>query len=170
MQSDTTTAYGTVSRLLHWSMAALFAFMLFTAAAWNINEDYFSLVAYHKSAGFVLMLLAVLRAVWAFANRRRRPPSALPAKLGHAALYVLMLAVPFVGLLRQYGRAKDGLEVFGITVLPAAAEKIQWMTQIGNAVHGKLGWLLFALAAGHIVAAVVHQIKGEKIINRMIGK
>ena len=30
--------------------------------------------------------------------------------------------------------------------------------------------VLFALALGHIVMAVVHQAKGEKIINRMIGK
>ena len=49
---DTQQYYGTISRLLHWSMAAAFAVMLFTAAMWNFNEDYFSLMGLHKSVGF----------------------------------------------------------------------------------------------------------------------
>lgn len=170
MKPDTATTYGTVSRLLHWTMAAAFAFMLFTALAWTVDEDYFSLMAYHKAVGFILMLLIVIRTVWAAVNLRRRPHSGLPVKLGHALLYLLMLAVPFIGLLRQYGNARGSLEIFGFSVMPSAPEKIEWMVKIGGLAHGKLGWLLFALAAGHILMAVLHQLKGEKIINRMIGK
>lgn len=49
---DTPQYYGTLSRFFHWLMAAMFAFMLCTAAMWNINEKYYSLMGYHKSVGF----------------------------------------------------------------------------------------------------------------------
>lgn len=166
---DNPLFYGTVSRLLHWLMAILFAFMLFTAAAWTYDEEYFGLMDYHKAVGFVLMWLVCVRLVWAIINLRRRPQGHILVKLGHGALYLLMVAVPLVGLLRQYGSARGSLDIGGITLLPASPERIDWMVQLGKQ-HGTLAWLLFVLIAGHIVAAVAHQIKGEKIINRMAGK
>lgn len=169
MHQDNSQYYGTISRLLHWGMAACFTFMLFTAVMWRINEDYYSLMAYHKSVGFILMVLAVVRLLWTALNMRHRPESNIVVKLGHLALYALMVLVPAVALLRQYGSAKSALDVFGVTVLPTAPEKIEWMAQVGNQWHGVLAWTLFVLVAGHIVMAIVHQIKGEKIINRMAG-
>lgn len=162
--------YGTLSRFFHWLMAAMFAFMLCTAAMWNINEKYYSLMGYHKSVGFLLLVLVALRLVWALANWRNRPHGSLAVKLGHAALYVLMAAVPVVAMIRQYGSARGDLEVFGITVMHKIEQPIEWMTQLGNAAHGKLAYLLFVLAFGHIAMAVLHQLRGEKIINRMAGK
>lgn len=168
MIPDQTRAYGSVSRFLHWLMAAGFAFMLFTAAAFNIDDRYFSLMDYHKSVGAALLLLAAVRLVWALSNARRRPAAALPVKIGHGLLYLLMLAVPLTAAVRQYGSARS-FSWFGLFDLPSAAEKIEWMTRLGNQWHGNLAWLLFALAGGHILMAVVHQIRGEKIINRMAG-
>lgn len=170
MHKDNPNTYGSVSRFLHWSMAAGFAFMLFTVAAWSLNEDYYSLLAYHKPVGFILLVLAAVRLLWAALNAARRPPAHIGARLGHLALYGLMLAVPLVAMIRQYGAARGPLDVFGIRVMTGSPEKIEWMAQLGNQWHGLLGWVLYALAAGHIVMAVVHQIKGEKIINRMAGR
>ena len=87
---DTSQYYGTLSRFFHWLMAAMFAFMLCTAAMWNINEKYYSLMGYHKSVGFLLLVLVALRLVWALANWHNRPHGSLAVKLGHAALYLLM--------------------------------------------------------------------------------
>ena len=103
-------------------------------------------------------------------NAKNRPHGTLPVKLGHAAIYALMIAVPAIALIRQAGSTRGDLVVFGMTIMQKAPVQVDWMTNLGNALHGKLGFLLFALAAGHIVMAVVHQAKGEKIINRMIGK
>lgn len=168
MNHDNPQRYGTISRFLHWSMAAAFLFMLGTAIAWNINEDYFSLMGWHKSIGVLLGVLAVVRLIWALIHARHRPSGNLLVKAGHGILYLLMLAVPLIGMIRQYGSARD-FALFDILAMPKAAERIEWMTQLGNQWHGTLAWLLFALVAGHIVMAVVHQIKGEKIINRMAG-
>lgn len=168
MQTDTPQSYGTVSRLLHWLMFVIFLFMLGSAVAWEINEDYYSLMDWHKSFGVLLLWLALLRLVWALLNARRRPGNNLPAKAGHGILYLLMLAVPAVGLIRQYGSAREFVW-FDLIAMPQAAERIEWMTQLGNQWHGTLAWIFFAAVAGHIVMAVVHQIKGDKILNRMMG-
>lgn len=170
MTPDTQTRYGTISRLLHWSMALLFVLMLATALAWRWDEAYFSLIGYHKSIGTLLALLLVLRLLWAWTQRKKRPANTLAAKLGHLALYVLMLWVPFVALLRQYGSARGSLDVFGIPVMAGAPEKIQWMMHVGNQWHGTLAWLLFALAGGHIVMALWHQLRGDKVLSRMAGR
>ncbi len=170
MKPDTAHAYGSISRLLHWLMAAGFVFLLFTAAAWNYNEDYYSLMDQHKSVGFVLLVLVALRLVWALMNARRRPPGNLLVKLGHWALYALMVAVPLLGMLRQHGSARGEFKVFGLPLMNGAAEKIEWMVRLGNQWHGTLAWTLFILAGGHILMAIIHQIKGEKIINRMAGR
>ena len=92
----------------------------------------------------------------------------LAAKAGHLALYVLMLAVPVIGMIRQYGGGRGPLKVFGVQVMQGSPEKIEWMSNLGNMAHGKLGWLLFALVAGHIVMVVVHRIQGHDVLYRMI--
>lgn len=166
MRSDNSQVYGTVSRILHWSMALCFGFMLYTGLA---GEDTFrALLPYHKSVGAILMVLIIIRTIWAIINRKNRPaPANIFVTLGHFALYLLMIAVPTIALIRQYGAARGPLEVFGVKVMEAAAEKIEWTVELAGALHGELAWALFALTAGHIVMAIYHQIKGDKILNRM---
>lgn len=167
---DNAQRYGVVSRALHWLMAAGFGFMLFTALMWHWDEEYFSLMNAHKSVGVILLILLMLRVAWALINGRHRPLNTWAAKAGHLALYVLMLVVPMVGLLRQYGAARGDLNVFGITVMHAAEHKIVALTELGNRAHGKLAWMLFILVVGHVSMAIYHQLRGEKILQRMLGK
>ena len=77
MTPDSSRYYGTVSRLLHWLMAACFVVMLVTAIIWNLTEaDWVgSLYGLHKSFGFILMVLIVVRILWAAANMGKRPPT-----------------------------------------------------------------------------------------------
>ena len=116
MTPDSSRYYGTVSRLLHWLMAACFVVMLVTAIIWNLTEaDWVgSLYGLHKSFGFILMVLIVVRILWAAANMGKRPPAdSAAAKMGHLALYALMLFVPLVGMIRQYGSGRGPLKVAG---------------------------------------------------------
>lgn len=169
MTPDTPSYYGSVSRFLHWLMAAGFLFMFASVALPKWDEDYNSLMGYHKITGYFLFWLVILRIFWAVKNRAQRPEGHIAVKIGHGALYLLMFAVPAIGLIRQYGGGRGPLEFAGINWLPAAGPRIEWMTKLGGALHGELGWVLFVLAGGHILAAIAHQIKGEKIINRMAG-
>lgn len=170
MQKDTLERYGTISRLLHWFTVLGYAFIVYTVIAWNINEDNLGLIGVHQSIGFLLLILTILRIIWAIRNRGTRPRNSALAHAGHGMIYLLILTVPLIGILRQYGGARKNLEVFGITVLPTASSKIELLTQLGNTFHGKLGFVLFFLVVGHILMAIVHQIRGEKILNRMMGK
>ncbi|MEG9488113.1 cytochrome b [Mannheimia indoligenes] len=166
MRSDNSQVYGTISRTLHWTMAICFGFMLYTGLQ---GEAFREWLPYHKSVGAILMLLIVIRVIWAIINRNNRPaPDNIFVTLGHFALYVLMLAVPTIALIRQYGAARGPLDVFGVKVMEGSTEKIEWAVSLGNNFHGELAWGLFVLSAGHIVMAIYHQIKGKKILNRMV--
>lgn len=174
MKPDTHQYYGTVSRLLHWLTALGFAGILTTIALWTIYEGEEwagALFGVHKSIGFALLVLIAVRVVWMLINFTKRPPAdSIAAKLGHLALYALMVAVPVIGMIRQYGGGRGPLKVFGIEVMQGSPEKIEWMANLGNAAHGKLGWLLFALVFGHIVMVVVHRIQGNDVLPRMLGR
>ena len=76
---------------------------------------------------------------------------------GHFALYVLMLTVPGIALLRDAARGRDG-----------NAENA--LTHFGDLWHGRSAWFLLALVVGHIVMTVIHQRRGEKVLQRMAGR
>src|SRR3546814_5658727 len=114
----------------------------------------------HVSLGVLLLVLVAVRALWALAGLRRRPPSGADAwgrlsRAGHAALYALMIGVPLIAMLRSYGRGK-GLAVFGMPLLEASGREIASLIALGNALHGWLGWSLLALVAGHVAMVGVH--------------
>lgn len=169
---DNKQRYGTISRFFHWIMAIGFLWMATTvvlklvADETDIQKFFWST---HKAVGFLLLIMIALRTAWMFMTLKNRPDSiSLPAKLGHIALYVVMMAVPAIGFLRQFGSGKP-FDVFGISILKASDVKYQWMIDLGSSLHGVLGWCLFALAAGHIIMALVHYFgKDKEIMRRMI--
>lgn len=170
MKHDNWDKYGNISRFLHHMMLLGFLFILATVIAFNIDEKYFSLMIYHKLVGVLLIALGAIRLIWAIAYRKNRPENNHIAKAGHAVLYLLMLCVPILGALRQYAAAKSSLDIFGLTLIPAASQKIDSLVQLGHQFHGELGFALFALVAGHVAMALWHHfIKGKKIMNRMFG-
>ena len=177
MTPDSATRYGTVSRTLHWGMALGLGWMFASAITHSLAEksalDAF-LWPTHKHVGSLLMLLVLLRAAWALLHAGQRPPHInLAAHLGHLALYALMLAVPFIGLLRQYGSGR-AFAPFGVPLMPGRDnDKIDWMVELGGLLHGELGWVLMACVAGHIAMALWHSRKGasavDNVMPRMLG-
>lgn len=175
---DDSQRYGRISRVLHWSMAALLIWQL-SIMIYKVTLDLSpadsALVRTHTPIGFLLLLLAVLRLVWAFANRNSRPayePSALGtlARWGHGALYLLMILIPSLALLRAYGSGR-GFAPWGIRVFEQTGEKIEWMMAPANAVHGLLGWTLLALIVGHVAMALVHHfVMRDGTLRKMAGK
>lgn len=160
---DNPQAYGSVTRFLHWAMAALFAWQFASSAlhAWNREADISRWFwQSHVPLGVLLLALVTIRALWALAALRRRPPAGAGAwgrlaGWGHAGLYLFMICVPLAAMLRSYGRGK-GLAVFGMQLFEASGREIPSLIALGNALHGWLGWLLLALAAGHIAMVGVH--------------
>lgn len=172
--NDSAQQYGLVSRALHWAMAALLGWQFLTTLVRFFMEDS-SLDQFtwgtHRATGVLLMLLVVIRVIWALRSRSSRPHSLnLPARLGHLALYALMLVVPLVALMRQYGSGRE-LNVFGTTLMAGDGVKIEWLMAPANLLHGNLGWLLLALIVGHVGMAFMHRRQGDvDVLGRMIGR
>ncbi|AZI35147.1 putative cytochrome b561 [Caenibius tardaugens NBRC 16725] len=175
---DSQFYYGSVSRLLHWVMAALLLWQ-FTGMILKELLGRTALTGFwggtHGSVGMLLLALFIVRAVWAFANRAHRPgyrPDLLGkcAALGHFALYALMFIVPSLALLRAFGSGK-GVTFFGLQLQAPTGVKTDWMTAPGNALHGNLAWLFLALILGHVLMVIVHRVwLHENILERMLGK
>lgn len=172
---DSPGKYGLVSRLLHWGMAAIFAWQ-FLGMIFKVTLGKTPLTGFftssHASLGALLFLLVALRLVWALYNARRRPGyeascSGLMARLGHVALYGLMFAVPSLALLRSYGSGR-AFAPFGIPLWSAGEDRVEWMTAAGNAAHGLLGWVLLAIIVGHLGMAIWHRVaKRDDVWQRM---
>ncbi|MEN5092033.1 cytochrome b [Pseudomonas protegens] len=171
---DSQARYGVISRGLHWAMALAFVWIYSTTGAHYLLAesalDEF-LWPTHKQVGLLLMGLLLVRVLWSLLNRHRRPPSLnFAARLGHGLLYVGMFAIPFLGLLRQYGSGR-AFSAFGLPVMSGfEGAKIQWMTDLGNNFHSLLGWTLLVLIVGHVAAVILHCVKGQAhILRRMAG-
>lgn len=173
---DSPAGYGVVTRALHWGMAALFAWqflgaMLRVAAEDSAMEQF--VWSTHYQVGFTLWLLVLVRGAWGLANLRRRPghagspATAAAAKLGHLALYGLMVAVPSLALLRAIFSGR-GFGVYGIELVAAGGTRVPALMAPANALHGLLGWALLALVIGHVAMALYHaHVRKDPTLARM---
>lgn len=175
---DNARRYGSITRLLHWAMAALFLWQ-FVGMGLRLALGRTPLVAVfvgsHAAVGTLLLVLLAVRLLWRTANSARHPAYehgvlGIAARAGHAALYALMAIVPALGLLRAWGSGR-GFQPFGIPLFSATGEPIPWAMAPANALHGVLAWTLLALIAGHVAMVLVHQfILRDGVARRMIGK
>lgn len=161
---DNALRYGAVSRGFHWLMALLILWQLAgMAARVTLTSSHpltLTLAGRHHQVGTALFLLIVARLIWAALNRRSRPrhgAHALAVRLGHGALYALMLLVPVAALLRAWGNER-AFAPFGFQVFAerAPGEAVGWAVAFGNRVHGEAGWLLAFLMLGHVFMALHH--------------
>jgi len=175
---DTPERYGLISRTLHWGMALLFTWqfagMVVRMAVGRAPITAF-MVGSHRPIGTLLLVLALLRLAWALLNLRRRPLYAAGgtgflARVGHTALYALMVAVPAIGLLRQYASGRS-FAMWGIEVFAARPDRIDWLHALLNPLHGPAAWTLLALVAGHVLMALVHRwVWRDEVLPRMAGR
>ncbi|MCJ2134924.1 cytochrome b [Methylobacterium sp. J-026] len=172
---DTPQGYGRVSRGFHWLMAALFAWQ-FAGALLYVGLGDTALTRFvggsHFTLGFTLFALVLLRGAWGLANLTRRPPHAgrlgRAAVAGHAVIYALMIVVPGLALLRQYGSGKP-FSPYGLPVMAARDGKIDWMVAPGDLLHHWLAFLLLAVLLGHIAMAVLHRVLwNDAVLTRMV--
>nr|WP_255218926.1 cytochrome b [Paraburkholderia kururiensis] len=167
-----------MAMLLHWSVAALIVWGF--ALGWIMTDipgitptklRYFS---WHKWIGVTVLVLALARLVWRATHRPPALPDAmhgwekLAAHAGHAALYVLMLAVPVSGYL--YSSAA-GIQVvyLGVLPLPTLIGPDDALKVVLKTVHIALDYALAAVVAAHLLAVVKHELLDrQRIVARML--
>lgn len=175
---DTALTYGRVTRLLHWTIAALMLWQ-FTGMGLRLILGRHPVAGFfvsrHQMVGTVLFLLILLRILWALSNRGNRPDHGaglirIAAKAGHGFLYLAMLIVPLAGIIRAWGGTR-AYAPFGFEIFPARDADIPWAVALGDAVHGELAWIMGLLILGHVAMVAVHEILWrDGTLARMTGR
>ncbi len=175
------TSYSLVQRALHWlvalSLAALYLLGLWmtTRAGANLWDDQTNLLyGLHKALGATVLLMMVLRVFF----KLRTPAPGYPAsvapaiawtaKLMHALLYALLLAVPLLGWagVTAYP-ALITISGYHLPPMPGVVQNETLAKQL-FALHGLLAFTLGALVLCHIAAALVHLVfKRDGVFERM---
>ena len=160
---------------LHWAIALLIA----AAFLLGLTVDDFpkaykdAVVNAHSLLGLGVLLLTLVRIGWRFGHPPPPAPKSMHAgmvrlsKLTHGLLYLLMLAVPLIGLPTLFYRGR-GLD-FGLFQVPAFLARTPDIFRPLTEQHELAAYALVGLAAGHIAAALYHQwILRDALITRMM--
>lgn len=171
---NTADGFGLVSRAMHWVMALLLIGLLALGLRLaNMQPALSNLWLYglHKTMGLSALALVLLRLVWL---RLSPPPRPLGpdwqvrlARLAHAALYVLMLAVPLSGWIASSASGIDTVFA-GRWIVPSFVPVSAALEDAGFAVHGVLTKLMIGLVTLHILAALKHGFTGDGTLSRML--
>ena len=173
--------YAYPARLLHWIMAAGFAFMwlcgftMTTLVAEDspIEEWLFDL---HISVGVTLLVLLALR----IAVRLIYAPPPLPeglmsrlehwaSEIGHRVLYALPLIVIALGW-AETNLGGHTVQWFGVA-MPTLLREDELLGDLAATLHMWLAYVFLAAAAGHVLVALKHQWWDDHdILGRMTGR
>jgi cytochrome b561 len=174
--SDKITRYTATPMLLHWLVALLIFSGLglgFYMTGLKISPTKLQLYSYHKWIGVTVFALALLRIVWAATHRAPAMAAmpawqALAASVTHKLLYILMLAIPLSGWLMSSAKGFQTVYL-GLLPIPDLMLKDEPLGEGLAALHAGLNWLLLALLAAHVGAALFHQfVVGDGTLSRML--
>ncbi|MCO5092803.1 cytochrome b [Bosea sp. (in: a-proteobacteria)] len=168
-------SYDAVSRRLHWFMAALIALAFVLGLTIDAFPKDWKPVALetHKIAGIAALLLLIVRFGWRLTHRmpaQAESPAvlALAARAGHAALYVLMLIVPVIGLIYAIRRGQ-GFDFGLFSLPPLQAPEPRAVIRPLRERHEWAAYALIALAGLHTLAALWHHfVRKDDTLQRML--
>jgi len=171
-------SFSPLQRALHWLMAIMVLVMLFIGVTMvsTLRPRFLTLIAIHKPLGIAILILALLRlgARW----KRGAPPlpndlpsiQAVAAKLSHAVLYALLIAMPLIG----WGMLSAGgypIVLFGSFHLPGILPQDDQLYAALRTAHTLLAYMFFATILLHIAAALFHAlIRRDGVFQAITGR
>ncbi|WP_374350216.1 cytochrome b [Limnohabitans sp.] len=156
--------YTPVAKGLHWLMAVLILGLLALGIYMSdlpLSPQKLELYSWHKWFGVTVFLLLWLRLAWRVTHRPPALPETLSAPMrltahaGHAALYLLMLAIPLSGWLMSSAKGFQTVW-FGVLPIPDLLGRDRELGDLLQQVHKLLNLLLMLTLAGHVLAALWH--------------
>jgi cytochrome b561 len=178
---NTAARYGWIAILLHWLIAALFIGQFALGLAMmriSSQRAAFELIQWHKSFGFLLLGLVLIRIGWRLGSVRPALPGTVAplerriAPVVHALLYGAQLAVPVSGWalvsVSMLEVPSVPFDLFVMSNLPLAASDSA--EEFWSIAHEWLAWMGMALATLHFLAALRHHfLLRDHVLARMIG-
>ncbi|WP_460273980.1 cytochrome b/b6 domain-containing protein [Celeribacter sp. ULVN23_4] len=182
MFTNTATRYGALARFFHWAIALL---ILADIALGLIGENtprnadtasgLQTLYSVHKTIGVSVLLLAVLRALWAIIQPKpvpvhpNRKAETFLAEVIHWMLYGAIFVMPLSGWVMH--AAETGyapiLWPFGqnLPFVPKSDD----IAHVAGAVHGLSAWVIYIAVALHVLGALKHAlIEKDGVLARMV--
>ena len=170
-----TWRYGPLAVALHWILAALIVFLV--GLGWYMmsvekEPGSASLFDLHKSIGFTVFALIVVRIAWRATHRPEGLPDSVPrwqakaSALLHWALYAAMVVMPVTGYLGA-SHQKHGPLFFGLPT-PLWAAPDHDVAERWFGIHSVVAWVLVGLVAFHVAAALKHLlVDRDHVFHRM---
>ena len=179
---NSTKDYGAIPQALHWLTVILVALAralgTFDGALPKGGPRDSGLFV-HISAGIAILSLLVARVAWRAVDPAPPPEAGEfvawmgkwmdhAARIEHYSLYVLLVAVPVVGVVLQFARG-DALPLFGLSEIPSPWLKDRAFAHNVKEVHEILAHALVVLAAFHAAAALIHHwVFRDRTLVRML--
>jgi len=163
---NTPERWGGISQLLHWTVAILILIMAYlglTMGDLPNGPDKIKTYALHKSIGLTILALVLLRLLWRLYAGTPKPVPGSPhwqeriASLTHAAIYVLLFAIPISGWVLN-SAAGFPLQWFGLVSLPKIVGTDHGLHELAEEAHEIMFWVLALLVAAHAGAAFFHHL------------
>lgn len=164
---NTDQRWGWVSQALHWTIAVLIlgmAVLGFLLDEVPKSPKYFWVYDLHKSTGLTVLALMLVRLGWRLWAGAPRPVPGTPtwqewiAKLTHWAIYAMAFLMPISGWLYDSASGLRALTWFGLFTVPKLAAPDRDLRGLAHDMHETGIWILLALLAAHIGAALYHHL------------
>ena len=178
---NTETHWGSVTKLLHWTLAALiigssiFVLHINDSMPWFKSTPllFIQYIHWHKSVGLIALVLIAARIVW---RRHNVVPTTAPlsefehkaSHRTHIGLYILMVVVPVTGWLASSAFGSP-TKFFGLFTIPGIIPKSKELVGPAYWAHFGLAWLLLAVVSFHIIAAFYHhRRRRDRVLKAML--
>jgi len=178
MTNDTAGArYGAAAKFLHWFIAALIVVqfsLAWTADDLPLGARKLGLLAWHKSFGMTILMLAIVRLLW----RLGHAPPPLPAGMSplertlargaHLTLYGLIFLMPLTGWMMSSAK-NYAVSWFKLFTFPNLIAPNETAFAVLRNVHDSLSVVLLIVASLHLLAALKHHFwNRDDVLRRML--
>ena len=171
------THFGIIAILFHWITLAFLLVLYpigYVMTDMAISPDKLELYSWHKSIGFILLILVILRLSWRIISSPPPLPNSNPllyraiALTIHLLLSVCLIVLPISGWLMS-SAAGFKVVVFRTFELPDLIHTSDVLRIILQEIHFIIGIVMLSLISAHIFAFLYHQFyKRDNIINRIL--
>ncbi|MCB1537267.1 MAG: cytochrome b/b6 domain-containing protein [Rhodoblastus sp.] len=129
--------------------------------------------ATHQAVGILVLFLTLLRLALRAAGRMPRPASVLTpferatSRVTHFSLYALLIVGSLIGWLGVNAYGED-VSFFGLFKLPTLFAKDEALSDQIFALHLACAILIVLAVVAHVVAAFVHNMRDDGVMERML--
>lgn len=178
---STPSSYNKVAIWLHWIMAVLIIGQIIggkVMLAMNPAPFKWELFQLHKSFGFVILALSLMRLLWRLTHKApplpdgMKPFEKIGAKLSHWGFYILMVGTPVAGwVLISASVPQITTKIFKVVTVPdiPGITRSEALNERMSDIHEYMAYAIIGLLVLHVAAALKHHFKDkDDVLTRMV--